>query len=431
MSSAAGEEHGCALSIHDDLVGRCQPSRDVTCTVPGATFAAFDRDRRSSPRRSLDCGVLQRYAVAPMEADSTRRVSWAGLIASTGLALLGCSELVGADDYASKAPRYHGLPQRAGGDACEQCVAAKCASEWDACMADPDCDRAIACVATRPGWAHECEIAVDVWRHDILGAPAGCVEDACSAECNAGRVWSCAQSYALPRRKAAATSASIFIRYMKSEAEGFPGIAVKACKPAVDPAQDCDLAAQATTDANGEARLEVDLQKGGVIGQPGFDGYLELRSEANAPAPRVSPHLRFLKQPVVWDILESGTLIDEATVSAMLELWAKKFPDIPPGAISIEPRDCLGMRAPDVQFELSPAPAHVLYLDGLTGAIDWERDRTTRKSMAIAIGLPETGDVLITARVAGAPEPPVVWRRRIFNRAGFGSVVLLAPDPRE
>jgi hypothetical protein len=72
-------------------------------------------------------------------------------------------------------------------------VAAECAAELDACMADPDCDQAVACVATQPGWIYGCEVSVAALRRESFYDPRAFIERHGRTFAGSGVGWADAQ----------------------------------------------------------------------------------------------------------------------------------------------------------------------------------------------------------------------------------------------
>jgi hypothetical protein len=345
--------------------------------------------------------------------------------ASTGvLALAACGQLIGADDYASAPPRYHGLFLRAGGQACEACVDAACSEDLSRCVADPGCDAVLACLATEAGWYDACEVPLSLdW--DVAYPMRTCFVASCAEPCNLGRLWSCAGEFPQPQPRSGTKSATVDVKYSRpyANSEPFAGIEVVACG-GIGP--DCsEEVDRQVTDSEGRARLSVPFGMTGTLTpRPGFRGFLELSSGD----PAVFPTLRFFRRPPTWDTREWATVFDAQLASQALGALGQT-PGL--GAVGLEIADCFGVAAPDIRFELSSgqgdAISPIVYFDA-NGIPSMTLDRTSSVSLAAVPNVPP-GHVFVTARLAETNRI-VVDSRREFVRADTLSVIWLGPDPR-
>jgi hypothetical protein len=294
-----------------------------------------------------------------------------------------CGELLGVNDYGNapaSAPDsgtpdagaagasgvFAAKPPWLSGEGCQECIAAQCAEQRDACASDAWCTRLYDRKREHPGvpgpvadyrQRHLPPVSDALWLADHGGSSpleallpyAQCLSSHCDEACDIGRDFSCAGQYDWP----ATTAGTHSIRYLLQDEAGNPWVdwQVQYCLP---PAMTrCDglagYSVQAQTDRDGFARLAVET--GELSSAP--VGYVSASGAGTYPYVFVLPPAAIESGYYGSELVLTKQLIDEPFVN----LGGGVFGDVtdPVGSVWVFPKDCRGDSASHVTVEILPA----------------------------------------------------------------------------
>ena len=215
---------------------------------------------RTKPAMNLSARARARRREAGFSAAVIATVSGAALV----LACSACSNDIDALFSAGPLPPTPWIPDAKYYAGCAQCARENCSAERDACVADPECAKLLACYGTcsDPACLSKCG-PKDGWdqarqqeQGDVsnFGAPAAfpayeaCVaKDKCGGECNWGKNWDCVGNYDWPPPED-----HIPIEF---EANTGPGVQVRVCGTTYP--DDCELLAEGQGDGWGGPILDI------------------------------------------------------------------------------------------------------------------------------------------------------------------------------
>lgn len=339
------------------------------------------------------------------------------------LPLLGCGELIGADDYETAPP---GSVYRDPADvlpaACRPCVEEYCPSQLQACASDAECDAASRCAfgSVNPGKLVECSAAHP---EGALAATAfaTCAENAC-VDCLAEQAWSCVGNYVWPEPEDNSVSIEEqVLDYVKNTP--IPGVLVRVCDRRVP---DCDPALggqfdQQTTDEQGWVSLTVPMlyKKGFGSGSNGFDGFLLVEGDG------LRPNYRYTSLPAVRGHKSAFTIASEEATAALGKTAGLEL-DPTRGILIGEMRNCFHTRPAGVRLEVDSADAATDAFYLVVGLPSAKQKETTINGIGGFTNLPPGPATVVAIEASTGKE---IARSTVHVHASATTTVLLQPAP--
>jgi hypothetical protein len=337
--------------------------------------------------------------------------------------VLGCSGLLGIDEYAVLPPPDGAAVQRPnegleegylGGAACEQCVTQYCRTEQEACAADAKCTRLRACRnACRDPICHE-RCAKDIGTGllpPLLSALYACVRPNCSDECKPGGHFECACRYAPDQPFAGGSDVEIRFGVSTFGADlwGLP-VTIDAC----------DVIGCSNVIASTTVQLGVDET---VLTVPtyaeGFRGtfrFTEVANDAGALATVSSTRVHGV--PFTGRRTYLHSLMVRSVAEGLLGYIGKRI-DPERSTQSLFVLDCQANAAGDIQFEIVGGDERTKVVYWVNGLPNLDAPATTSEPLiggATAADIP--GNVPITVRARRVPDGRVVAELPFFARGG-------------
>lgn len=263
-----------------------------------------------------------------------------------GVLGVGCSQLIGADEYAVEDHGPHAGLLSFASEACSECVEASCAELLSVCETSKPCAQLGRCFAEMPGPQHRATCQGRFPEMAALHTELGrCMGRSCSAECGGGSDWSCLGAEA---ETAQPVDSDFELRLKLTEIITLApaqGMAVKVCERVGWTDTECDASLQrvGTTDDDGRVAFRIPFRTLGI--RQAWDGYLLV------DGPDYYPDLRLFTQPLAADIDVMATAISIATQQKIASAYDVEQ-DPARGMISATLFDCVGIPAPGVRFEL-------------------------------------------------------------------------------
>jgi hypothetical protein len=235
---------------------------------------------------------------------------------------------------------------------CERCIEANCGDALTECARSEGCSELTICARreANPGATTSCSNALDVDLETRRSrtALAACAAT-CGVECQAGREFSCADEYSVPRPP----KDSLWL----AQKLGLAGLGTALANASVSVCPligDCaEPIATATTDESGYYAVEVDIVRD-PVSLAGFRGYRLVDSAATGLA-RLEQNI-----PVWSDEYRETHVLHELIAAELLE----RFDFESRSVIFVQVFDCHGVGAGNIVLEVPNAPeARVLYVD--------------------------------------------------------------------